>query len=723
MKNFVFLCLATSFLLFACGESAPILSGCPEEGCGDGMYCDQVRGICVPNSTQNCTPPLSACGSVCVDFQSDVYNCGGCGQACGQNSLCTLGSCQCIGGRKDCNQQSYDGCECLECSTTNPTQCAEVQACSPNTTDSCGNTAAYCDVSTGTAQCVGCAAGFLNCDGVKGCECQSVCNGATCQTETSCNPTVENSCQSTGAFCNASTKECEACPQGFLNCDGLWTCECSGQCNGTQCQQTAPQCDPAKAFDCGANDTTQFCNSLTLQCEGCANSRNCDGTGGCEIPGSDCSQTKTCDPNDYNACGDQYWFCSSTTTQCEPCTTGTLNCDRVDNCEVAGSVCTTPPEQCSQTKPWDCGGTARYCAFDNTCDKCPPGQLNCDGLGGCLTVSSCTSTQSCTDGTDTGVCQDDSLSCSGHYESNLCPGLPTNVRCCLPASTAPQSCTNGYETGVCQEDNLSCAGTYVSYLCPGLPTNVRCCFSTSTPTCFNGTEKGKCQESSIYCSGHYEAGLCNGMSSTTLCCLPSAMGVCTYEPDGTSCTVDSKTGTCVNQSCCTGCYYLDGSTRKCKFESSDDYCGQDGQQCKDCAAGEACGGDPLSCSTDHVKYNMIAYQATLSSSYSPLPTEVELCVSYYGFTEKCSGEKAPDVSYKMSWNTVLFTYSIDSLTKYAHTFKITEDYWYGKDVLAECKKTISATDIQNGTMRITDCKDEFGNLNITEILIKFTKVN
>nr|XP_022289171.1 peptidoglycan-recognition protein SC2-like isoform X2 [Crassostrea virginica] len=67
-----------------------------------------------------------------------------------------------------------------------------------------------------------------------------------------------------------------------------------------------------------------------------------------------------------------------------------------------------------------------------------------------------------------GTCQDDSMSCSGGYESGFCGG-GVNRRCCKQEDATCVSIG-----GTCQDDSLSCSGGYESGLCGG-GVNRKCC--------------------------------------------------------------------------------------------------------------------------------------------------------------------------------------------------------------------------------------------------------
>ena len=79
------------------GPCAPRADDCssPGIGCADGLACSSpTGGTCVP-----CSGGQTACGFVCVNEQTDPYNCGGCGVVCAEESMsdpaltCQNGTC------------------------------------------------------------------------------------------------------------------------------------------------------------------------------------------------------------------------------------------------------------------------------------------------------------------------------------------------------------------------------------------------------------------------------------------------------------------------------------------------------------------------------------------------------------------------------------------------------------------------------------------------------
>jgi hypothetical protein len=77
--------------------------------------CDsQIAGSLCNGAQCQCSAPLTHCGNACVDLTSDAANCGGCGQGCSANEICT-GS--------QCDKPSCKGplqCQGESCCTTLP---------------------------------------------------------------------------------------------------------------------------------------------------------------------------------------------------------------------------------------------------------------------------------------------------------------------------------------------------------------------------------------------------------------------------------------------------------------------------------------------------------------------------------------------------------------------------------------------------------------------------
>ena len=88
--------------------------------CGAGTVCDTGSGQCVAgcSPTQACPGSETCCDGMCQDLQTDMDNCGICGNACPDHpntqETCDSGMCSvaaCENGFDDCNQNGSDGCE------------------------------------------------------------------------------------------------------------------------------------------------------------------------------------------------------------------------------------------------------------------------------------------------------------------------------------------------------------------------------------------------------------------------------------------------------------------------------------------------------------------------------------------------------------------------------------------------------------------------------------
>ena len=176
------------------------------------------------------TPPLvntggtcgvsgqTACGTSCVNLQSDPANCGACGQSCGPGGVCSAGVCSCQAGMTLCNGACVDtlsnGAHCGGCGVTCTGQvCASgvCQSSCPQGTLTCGSS------------CVNSASDPLNCGGCAVvCAAEQVCQGGCiCQPDlTACSGACVDM-QSNGLNCGACGNVCalgQVCSTGV--CQG-----------------------------------------------------------------------------------------------------------------------------------------------------------------------------------------------------------------------------------------------------------------------------------------------------------------------------------------------------------------------------------------------------------------------------------------------------------------------------------------------------------------------
>eukprot|EP00823_Brevimastigomonas_motovehiculus_P006957 TRINITY_DN5981_c0_g1_i1.p1 TRINITY_DN5981_c0_g1~~TRINITY_DN5981_c0_g1_i1.p1 ORF type:complete len:222 (-),score=27.24 TRINITY_DN5981_c0_g1_i1:337-1002(-) len=92
-------------------------------------------------------------------------------------------------------------------------------------------------------------------------------------------------------------------------------------------------------------------------------------------------------------------------------------------------------------------------------------------LCGCAIVHAETSLNDTSSNACSGQCQLNTLACSTHYESGVCPG-PTDVQCCVNVAA---KCT-----GYCDDISHPCSlGKYEPGLCPGT-SSIQCCMESSS---------------------------------------------------------------------------------------------------------------------------------------------------------------------------------------------------------------------------------------------------
>ena len=159
----------------------------------DAMPSPAPDALVAPDS--GCPGSLTQCGAVCTNLDTDPQHCGTCWNSCGGCAACVLGKCACTQGAANCDGSWVNGCET---DTDND----------PKNCGSCGHVCA-------SSQCA------------KG-KCAST-------PPPGCDDTVAFTCGTSGMYCDYATKSCKACSGGLNNCNGIYTCECSGTCSGTTC--------------------------------------------------------------------------------------------------------------------------------------------------------------------------------------------------------------------------------------------------------------------------------------------------------------------------------------------------------------------------------------------------------------------------------------------------------------------------------------------------------
>jgi hypothetical protein len=176
--------------------------------------------VAAQGDASTCEAGLTDCGGVCVDLQSDMNNCGACGEVCESGLVpveCRSGVCEranCPVGIEYCGIE--DGCRDL---TSDPEHCG---ACAnPCASGVCSG--GVCAADGGT-----CAEGQTDCGGI----CVDTC----------CN---NSHCGACGNVCPSGT----SCFEGICDCpSGLCCAEGEVICNGT-CVATC--CDNNNCGACG----------------------------------------------------------------------------------------------------------------------------------------------------------------------------------------------------------------------------------------------------------------------------------------------------------------------------------------------------------------------------------------------------------------------------------------------------------------------------------------
>ena len=178
------------------------------------------RTLAAQGDASTCEAELTDCAGACVDLQSDMYNCGACGEVCESGLVpveCRSGVCEranCPVGVEYCG--AVDGCRDL---SSDPGHCGACQ--NPCASDVCSG--GVCSSGGG-----GCAEGQAECDGV----CVDTC----------CN---NSHCGKCGNMCPPG----ETCFEGICGCpSGLCCAEGELNCNGT-CVSTC--CDNNNCGACG----------------------------------------------------------------------------------------------------------------------------------------------------------------------------------------------------------------------------------------------------------------------------------------------------------------------------------------------------------------------------------------------------------------------------------------------------------------------------------------
>ncbi|RDW58590.1 hypothetical protein BP6252_13066 [Coleophoma cylindrospora] len=384
------LCVDTQTDLANCGACGNICTG--------DRTCD--AGSCV------CSNGWSFCSEsqLCTNFDSDPANCGGCGMICATAQTCVAGSCACSNGQDFCSTSQIctdlfsDDANCGTCGRA----CPAAQLCvggicfCPGGTSFCEANQICTDFATDSANCGACEVA---------CSAGNVCTGGFCLC-----PGGQNFCPSTQtcADFNTDAKNCGGCG---ITCPAHQACNagsCSTCSDGQDFCSTSQICtdlftDNANCGMCGhACPAAQLCVGGICFCPGgtsfCAESGTCadfnsdpKNCGGCGVT---CSANQACNAGSCSTCSDGRDFCPSSQI-CTDLFSDDANCGTCGNACATGQLCVGGICFCP-------GGTS-FCAEGGTCVNFNADAQNCGGCGiTCLIDQACNSgsCSTCSNGQD-----------------------------------------------------------------------------------------------------------------------------------------------------------------------------------------------------------------------------------------------------------------------------------------------------------------------------------
>jgi hypothetical protein len=441
--------------------------------CTPGLVC--ARGLCEP-----CPAGQTACDNVCVNTDTDVAHCGGCGRRCNgvrATAACTRGVCVlgCDASYGNCNGDGADGCET---SLTSGSNCG---ACNRR----CVFVQAVATCTSATCTLMSCNAGFADCDSAvdNGCEidtrtnrdhcggCRMACAaGQVCVSGRCSLP-----CASDLTFC---TPACVNTTSDSRNCGA-----CGNGCTGRRvCRDSACVCPT------GLSECTTACVDLARD------GNNCGTCGTVCAPGLVCSNasgTPTCATT-----------CPAGLT---PCATSCLDTDTDNsNCGRCGASCPTVANGSRTCSAGVCGFTcnAGYAPMAGTCVLCgAAGQPVCTRGSACSTgLTACsgfcrdTRSSAMTCGTCDTVCLLDTAT-----PANICTSGSCNPTCATGRANCNGIGSDGCETTLatsalhCGLCGRACVGRTIcrSSACAR-------CGTLSDPVC---TGTNPCDSSLVACSG------------------------------------------------------------------------------------------------------------------------------------------------------------------------------------------------------------------------------
>ncbi len=253
---------------FTCNSGHHLCGAGSSATCASDTSASTCGSSCAPcsaptNSTATCTPAgggtyacgfscattLLACGNGCVDAQSDLANCGGCGKTCTTavahaQPACSGGSCglTCDGGFHACGTGASETCA----DDASTQSCGS--SCTPCTAPAYATS--RCDASGGSRACAwSCNAGYHACgagssatcaDDTSPATCGSSCVSCTAPANASATCVVSSGSHACSFACNAGFSQCgSSCldlQNDASNCGACGHSCAPGTCSAGECQ-------------------------------------------------------------------------------------------------------------------------------------------------------------------------------------------------------------------------------------------------------------------------------------------------------------------------------------------------------------------------------------------------------------------------------------------------------------------------------------------------------
>lgn len=210
--------------------------------------CDDEDNDCdgIADDDAFCDFGWICCGGHCLDADIDPLNCGACGNVCDlpntSTHVCVDGACFsfiCNGGFGDCDDDNSNGCETdIDSDVVNCGLCGNICSLPYTATHFCSGGECFIDT---------CASGFDDCD-------TDDANG--CETDIHSDPNQCGSCGNTCDLSNTNTHLCSGgqcfintCDGGFDNCDGSHPngCETNIDNDDSNCGSCGNSCNPLQS--------------------------------------------------------------------------------------------------------------------------------------------------------------------------------------------------------------------------------------------------------------------------------------------------------------------------------------------------------------------------------------------------------------------------------------------------------------------------------------------